>query len=52
MRPDATPGATEIQVFSFLPMAPGTTVVRLVYRRPWLPDEAPARTFFLNVTVT
>ena len=49
--PGTAPGATETQVFTFVPIATGTGALRFVYRRPWLPEEPPARSFSLNVIV-
>ena len=45
------PGAPATQIFTFVPVAPGTTDVEFSYRRPWLKDQPPARTYKIRVIV-
>ena len=44
-------GAGGVTIFRFAPDAPGTVTLRLLYRRPWEKDVAPAQTFAVQVTV-
>ena len=44
-------GAGGIQEFTFTASKPGTTEVKLVYRRPWEKDVEPLRTFTAHVRV-
>jgi uncharacterized lipoprotein YbaY/predicted secreted protein len=48
---DAPPGAGGAQVFLFTAAAGGSTTLRLVYKRSFEPDAAPAQTFTVHVTV-
>jgi inhibitor of cysteine peptidase len=45
------PGAAAAQIFTFVPVAPGTADVEFSYRRPWLKDRPPARIYKLRVIV-
>jgi predicted secreted protein len=51
VRPQAAPGASEIQVFTFEPVALGSAQLRFVYRQPWSGGEDAARRFSLDVSV-
>jgi inhibitor of cysteine peptidase len=44
-------GAPGVQQFRMEATAPGTSTLKLVYRRPWEKGVAPARTFTLHVKV-
>ena len=44
-------GAGGTQTFTFTSSKPGTTTLKLVYRRPWEKDAEPLRTFIANVRV-
>ena len=44
-------GAQGIQEFHLEATAPGTSILKLVYRRPWEKNVAPAKMFALNVNV-
>ncbi len=50
-RGPSMPGALATQIFTFFPVAPGTTDVEFSYRRPWLKDQPPARTYKIRVIV-
>jgi inhibitor of cysteine peptidase len=50
-RGPSMPGALAAQIFTFVPLGPGTADVELSYRRPWLKDQPPARTYKLRVVV-
>jgi predicted secreted protein len=45
------PGAAAAQIFTFVPVGAGTTDVEFNYRRPWLKDQPPARTYKIRVVV-
>lgn len=45
------PGAASAQIFTFVPVGPGTADIEFSYRRPWLKDRPPARTYKLRVIV-
>ncbi|UCC30606.1 MAG: protease inhibitor I42 family protein [Phycisphaerales bacterium] len=45
------PGCGEIETWRFTALSPGSTILRMIYHRPWEEVE-PARTFELTVTVT
>ena len=45
------PGSGGVEVWTFEAQAPGTTVVRLIYHRPWEQDTPPAAIFQVTVTV-
>jgi inhibitor of cysteine peptidase len=44
-------GAPGVQQFRLEATAPGSSALKLVYRRPWEKSVAPARTFALHVKV-
>ena len=44
-------GAGGTEVFTFQAIAPGRTMVKLVYLRPWEKDLTPAATFSVTVVV-
>lgn len=46
------PGCGGREVWTFEGVAPGTTTLRMEYRRPWETDSDPAETFEVEVTVT
>ena len=46
-----TPGCGGTDTWTFTAVAPGTTLLRMIYHQSW-EDEEPAETFELNVTVT
>ena len=48
---DGQPGGVEHQVFRFKGVQPGTTVLELVYVRPWEKNAKPSKTFRLKVRV-
>ncbi len=50
-RGPSMPGAAAAQIFTFIPVGPGTADVELRYRRPWLKDRPPARIYQLRVIV-
>lgn len=50
-RGPSMPGAAVAQIFTFVPAGPGTADVDFSYRRPWLKDRPPARTYKLRVIV-
>jgi inhibitor of cysteine peptidase len=50
-RGPSMPGAPATQIFTFVPVAPGTADVEFHYRRPWLKNQPPARTYKLRVIV-
>jgi len=45
------PGCGQVETWRFTALSPGSTVLNMVYHRPW-EDVEPSRTFTLNVTVT
>ena len=45
-------GAGGIKMFTLTAANPGTTALKLVYRRSWEKDVEPLRTFVANVRVT
>ena len=45
------PGAAAAQIFTFVPVDPGTADLKFSYRRPWLKDQPPARIYKLRVVV-
>ncbi|MBU0717721.1 MAG: protease inhibitor I42 family protein [Planctomycetes bacterium] len=45
------PGCGGTETWTFTALSPGSTVLRLIYHRPW-EDSEPAATFELTVTVT
>jgi inhibitor of cysteine peptidase len=49
--PEAMPGSGGHEIFRFRAVAPGSDKLRLVYRRPWEHDAAPARVFVTSVDV-
>jgi inhibitor of cysteine peptidase len=49
--PDARPGTEGREIFRFRAVAPGSDTLRLVYRRSWERDTAPANTFSTTVDV-
>ncbi len=50
-RGPSMPGAAAAQIFTFVPLGPGTANVEFSYRRPWLKDRPPARIYKLRVIV-
>ena len=50
-RGPSMPGALAAQIFTFVPVGPGTADVEFSYRRPWLKDRPPVRTYKLRVVV-
>jgi inhibitor of cysteine peptidase len=50
-RGPSMPGAPAAQIFTFVPVGPGTADVEFNYRRPWLKDQPPARSYKLRVVV-
>lgn len=50
-RGENIPGAAATQIFTFVPTAGGVGEIELTYRRPWLKDKPPARTYRLRVIV-
>ena len=50
-RGPSMPGAPAAQIFTFVPVGPGTADIEFNYRRPWLKDQPPARTYRLRVVV-
>ena len=50
-RGPSMPGAAAAQIFTFVPVSPGTSDIEFSYRRPWLKDQPPARTYKLRVVV-
>jgi inhibitor of cysteine peptidase len=49
--PQAAPGTVEIQVFTFEAIGSGSGELKLVYRQPWDSEQAPVRTYALQITV-
>jgi len=45
------PGCGQVETWKFTALSPGSTVLNMVYHRPW-EDVEPSRTFTLTVTVT
>lgn len=45
------PGAAETQRLVFAPTGTGTGILKLEYRRPWVKDQPPAKTFAVTVTI-
>lgn len=50
-RGPSMPGTAAAQIFTFVPVGPGTADVEFSYRRPWLKDRPAARTYKLRVIV-
>jgi predicted secreted protein len=50
-RGPSIPGAAAAQIFTFVPVGPGSANVEFSYRRPWLKDRPPARSYKLRVVV-
>ncbi len=50
-RGPSMPGAPAAQIFTFVPVGPGTADVEFNYRRPWLKDQPPARSYKLRAVV-
>ena len=50
-RGPSMPGAAAAQIFTFVPVGAGTADVEFSYRRPWLKDRPPARSYKLRVIV-
>jgi len=50
-RGPSMPGAPAAQIFTFVPLGPGTADVEFHYQRPWLKNQPPARTYKLRVIV-
>jgi inhibitor of cysteine peptidase len=48
---NATPGAEGREIFRFRAVSTGSDTLRLVYRRSWERDAAPAKTFSTMVDV-
>ncbi len=44
-------GGSETQVLLFKPVGAGNAEIELVYRRPWMKQEPPAKTFSLHLAV-
>ena len=50
-RGPSMPGAPAAQIFTFVPVGPGTADVEFSYRRPWLKDRPATRIYKLRVIV-
>jgi inhibitor of cysteine peptidase len=44
-------GAPGTVTWQFRPANSGTSILRMIYHRPWEKDQAPAKTYVLNISV-
>lgn len=50
--PEGMVGVGGVEIWEFTGRTAGTTTLRLEYRQPWMPEEEPADSFEVQVTVT
>ncbi len=48
---ESAPGAPSVQAFSFRALKKGSTVLKLVYARPWEKEQTPAQTFWVRLDI-